>query len=171
MVPRNRKERSILKDLNIKDNLSMSYFTSKQKKWYISDKNETKRFNENRKITNIKTDNPENLITSLSGGNQQKVIFSRWFGLDSDVYILDNPTQGIDVGAKFEIYQLITALAEQGKSVIVFSSEFPEIYKIADRCLVMYKGEINKEFKRSELNEVDVMYYATGSNRKGKMDE
>jgi ribose transport system ATP-binding protein len=171
MVPRNRKERSILKDLNIKDNLSMSYFTSKQKKWYISDKNETKRFDENSRITNIKTENPENLITSLSGGNQQKVIFSRWFGLDSEVYILDNPTQGIDVGAKFEIYQLITALAEQGKSVIVFSSEFPEIYKIADRCLVMYKGEINKEFKRSELNEVDVMYYATGSNRKGKMDE
>jgi ribose transport system ATP-binding protein len=82
------------------------------------------------------------------------------------VYILDNPTQGIDVGAKFEIYQLITKLAEQGKSIIVFSSEFPEIHKIADRCLVMYKGEINKEFSREDLNEVDVMYYATGSNKK-----
>ncbi len=166
MVPRNRKERSILKDLSIKDNLSMAFFTSKHNKIYISDKEERERFEDSKKITNIKAADPEHLITSLSGGNQQKVIFSRWFGLDSDVYILDNPTQGIDVGAKFEIYQLITKLAEAGKSVLVFSSEYPEIYKISDRCLVMYKGEINKELLRSELNEIDVMYYATGSNRK-----
>ncbi|MDA3809950.1 MAG: sugar ABC transporter ATP-binding protein [Spirochaetaceae bacterium] len=166
MVPRNRKERSILKDLSIKDNLSMAYFTSKQKSPIITDTIENKRYEINRKTTNIKAGNPGDLITSLSGGNQQKVVFSRWFGLDSDVYILDNPTQGIDVGAKFEIYQLITKLAEQGKSIIVFSSEFPEIHKIADRCLVMYKGEINKEFSREDLNEVDVMYYATGSNKK-----
>ena len=166
MVPRNRKERSILKDLSIKDNLSMAFFTSKHRKIYVSDREERKRFEESRRITNIKAADPDYLITSLSGGNQQKVVFSRWFGLDSDVYILDNPTQGIDVGAKFEIYQLITGLAEKGKSVLVFSSEYPEIHKIADRCLVMYKGEINKEFSRSELNEVDVMYYATGSNKK-----
>ena len=166
MVPRNRKERSILKDLSIKDNLSMAYFTSKHRKVYISDREETQRYEESKRITRIRAANPNNRITSLSGGNQQKVIFSRWFGLDSEVYILDNPTQGIDVGAKFEIYQLITKLAEDGKSVLVFSSEYPEIHKIADRCIVMYKGEINKEFSRSELNELDVMYYATGSNRK-----
>ena len=166
MVPRNRKERSILKDLSIKDNLSMAYFTSKHKNVYVSDKEERLRFEENKRVTNIKATDPDHLITSLSGGNQQKVIFSRWFGLDSEVYILDNPTQGIDVGAKFEIYQLITRLAEQGKSVIVFSSEYPEIHRIADRCLVMYKGEINKVFTRDELNEIDVMYYATGSNKK-----
>ncbi len=166
MVPRNRKERSILKDLSIKDNLSMAYFTSKQKNFYISDREEKQRFEENRRITNIKADDPDNPITSLSGGNQQKVVFSRWFGLNSEVYILDNPTQGIDVGAKFEIYQLITRLAEEGKSIVVFSSEYPEIHRIADRCLVMYKGEINREFSRDEINEIDIMYYATGSNKK-----
>ena len=166
MVPRNRKERSILKDLSIKDNLSMAYFTSKHKKFYVSDTEERARFESSRQVTNIKAEDPDNRITSLSGGNQQKVVFSRWFGLDSDVYILDNPTQGIDVGAKFEIYQLITRLAEEGKSVLFFSSEYSEIHKIADRCLVMYKGEINKELSRDELNEIDVMYYATGSNKK-----
>ncbi len=166
MVPRNRKERSILKDLSIMDNLSMAFFTSKQKGFYISGRKERSRFIENKRITNIKAENPDNLITSLSGGNQQKVVFSRWFGLDSQVYILDNPTQGIDVGAKFEIYQLITRLAEQGKSVVVFSSEYPEIHRIADRCLVMYKGEVNKEFTKDEINEIDIMYYATGSNKK-----
>ena len=166
MVPRNRKERSILKDMTILDNLSMAFFTSKHKSLYISNRKEHQRYDSQRKATNIKAESPDNLITSLSGGNQQKVVFSRWFGLDSDVFILDNPTQGIDVGAKFEIYQLITALAEKGKSVVVFSSEYPEIHQIADRCLVLYKGRINKEFKRDELNEVDVMYYATGSNLK-----
>jgi ribose transport system ATP-binding protein len=166
MVPRNRKERSILKDMSILDNLSMAYFTSRHRKLYISDREEHRRYHSHKEATNIKAESPDNRITSLSGGNQQKVIFSRWFGLDSDVYIMDNPTQGIDVGAKFEIYQLITALAEKGKSIIVFSSEFPEIHQIADRCLVLYKGKINKEFTRNELNEVDVMYYATGSNLK-----
>lgn len=166
MVPRNRKERSILKDLSVKDNLSMAYFTSAHKGLVIHKREENIRFEEKRLQTNIRVGNPNDPITSLSGGNQQKVVFSRWFGLDSDVFILDNPTQGIDVGAKFEIYQLINKLVETGKSVIMFSSEFPEIYKIADRCIVMYKGEINKEFARDDLNEVDVMYYATGSNRK-----
>ncbi|MDA3950348.1 MAG: ATP-binding cassette domain-containing protein, partial [Spirochaeta sp.] len=166
MVPRNRKERSILKDLSVKDNLSMAYFTSAHKGVVIHTREENTRFEEKRQQTNIRVGNPDDPITSLSGGNQQKVVFSRWSGLESDVFILDNPTQGIDVGAKFEIYQLINKLVENGKSVIMFSSEFPEIYKIADRCIVMYKGEINKEFAREDLNEVDVMYYATGSNRK-----
>ena len=166
MVPRNRKERSILPDLSVKDNLSMAFFTSAHRKLVVRDRDENQRFEEQRKRTNIRVGNPDDRITSLSGGNQQKVVFSRWFSLESDVYLLDNPTQGIDVGAKFEVYQLINRLVETGKSVIMFSSEFPEIHKIADRCIVMYKGEINKEFAREELNEVDVMYYATGSNRK-----
>lgn len=164
MVPRNRKERSIIKDMNILDNLSMAYFIAKHKKLFINNKEEYNRFEKNKAITNIKVGDPENLITSLSGGNQQKVILSRWLELDSDVYILDNPTQGIDVGAKFEIYNLINELALHGKSIIVISSEFPEIYKTADRCLVMYKGQINAELDRENLTDVNVMYYATGSN-------
>lgn len=166
MIPRNRKERSIIKDMNILNNVSIAHFNAKHKKFFISNKEEIERFKKNQKVTNIKTNSPKNPITSLSGGNQQKVIFARWFELDSDVYLLDNPTQGIDVGAKFEIYKLINYLAEQGKSIIVFSSEFPEIYKISHRCIIMYRGEINKILKHDELNEVDMMFYSTGSNRK-----
>jgi len=166
MVPRNRKERSIIPDLTILDNVSIAHFTSQHKKILISEKEELTRFEKNQKTTNIKVGSPKDYITSLSGGNQQKVIFARWFELDSQVYILDNPTQGIDVGAKFEVYQLILSLARQGKSIIVFSSEFPEIYKIAHKCIVMYKGEINRIINHDELNEVDVMYYSTGSNKK-----
>ena len=166
MIPRNRKERSIIKDMNILNNVSIAHFTSQHKKLLIRNKEEIERFEKNQKVTNIKVGSPKDPITSLSGGNQQKVIFARWFELDSDVYLLDNPTQGIDVGAKFEIYKLINYLAEQGKSIIVFSSEFPEIYKICHRCIIMYRGEINKIFKHNELNEVDMMFYSTGSNRK-----
>ena len=167
MVPRNRKERSIIKDLNILNNLSIAYFIAKHSRVFINKKEELERFARAQMFTNIRVGNPEDYITSLSGGNQQKVIVSRWLELDSQVYILDNPTQGIDVGAKFEIYKLIYELARSGKSLIIFSSEFPEIYKIADRCLVMYEGHINAELDRDHLTEINVMYYATGSNKEG----
>ncbi|ABR46685.1 ABC transporter related [Alkaliphilus metalliredigens QYMF] len=167
MVPRNRKERSIILDMSIKDNLSMAYFTTHHKKVRVNKKEEMERFERNRKLTDIKASDPNNLITSLSGGNQQKVIIARWLELGSDIYILDNPTQGIDVGAKYEIYRLINELTKHKKSVIIFSAEFSEIQKVADRCLVMYKGRINAELKQNEMTEVKVMYYATGSNMEG----
>ncbi len=171
MVPRNRKERSIIPDLNICDNLSMASFSVKHKKPLVSMKEEVSRFEKNQKDTNIKVGSPLDKITSLSGGNQQKVIFSRWFELDSDLYILDNPTQGIDVGAKSEVYHLINQLAKKGKSVIVFSSEYHELEKISNRVIVMYRGKINKVFSHDELNELDIMYYSTGSNLKEQQNE
>lgn len=122
MVPRNRKERSILPDMNILDNLSISYFVLGHQKVLINKREEQERFQRNQAITGIKVGDTEDYITALSGGNQQKVILSRWLEVDSDVYILDNPTQGIDVGAKFEIYKIIRELARQGKSIIVFST-------------------------------------------------
>lgn len=171
MVPRDRKERSIVKDLSIVNNMATAFFVTNHRSLFIKKKQTDEIFERNQKITDIKVGSRHDLITSLSGGNQQKVIISRWLEINSNVYILDNPTQGIDVGAKFEIYKIINALAEKGKSIIVFSSEFPEIYKVADRCLVMYKGQINAELNREELNEMDVMYYATGSNLEGIKNE
>ena len=84
--------------------------------------------------------------------------------VSEDVLLFDNPTQGIDVGTKFEIYHLIAKLAEQGKAIIVFSAEFPEIYKVADKCIVLYKGSINAVLNREELTEKNIMYYSTGAN-------
>jgi len=166
MVPRNRKERSIIKDMSIMDNMSVAHYVNTGKQ-LIRRSDILDRFNRNKNAISIKAGQPDDYITSLSGGNQQKVIIARWLEIDSDIYILDNPTQGIDVGSKFEIYNIINDLAVKGKSIIVFSSEFPEIYKVADRCLVMYKGRVNAELTRDELTEVNVMYYATGSNMEG----
>ena len=94
----------------------------------------------------------------------QKVILGKWLETNADVLLFDNPTQGIDVGTKFEIYHLILELAKAGKSIIVFSSEFPEIYKVADSCIVLYKGGVNAVLGREELTEKNVMYYSTGAN-------
>lgn len=163
MVPCNRKERGILPDLSIRDNNSMSFFTLLHKKLLINNKEETARFEKNRAKLEIKVGSEKDPITSLSGGNQQKVIVGRWLETEAKILIMDNPTQGIDVGAKYSIYKLILELAAQGKSILVFSTEFPEIYQIADRCLVMYKGRISGILEREEMSEANVMALSTGS--------
>jgi ribose transport system ATP-binding protein len=168
LVPRMRKERGIHNDLSIYDNLNMGYLNTKFKRLLISNKGVHKRYTRQKKALDIRSTNPQNAITSLSGGNQQKVILGRWLETDADVLLFDNPTQGIDVGTKFEIYHLILKLAEQGKSIIVFSAEFPEIYKIADSCIVLYKGNINAVLDREELTEKNIMYYSTGANMEGE---
>lgn len=166
MVQRNRKERSIIKNMNVLDNLTIAQFAYSRKNFVVRKRDQMRVFEDCRNLLDVKVGSPKHEITSLSGGNQQKVIISRWLELKSKVYIFDNPTQGVDVGAKFEIYKLISKLSEQGVSVIVFSSEYPEIAKIGDRCVVMYCGQITKVFDRKDFNEASIMYYATGSDRK-----
>ena len=90
----------------------------------------------------IKANGPEHIVQQLSGGNQQKVVLAKWLMTNSDIIIFDEPTRGIDVGAKYEIYQLILNLAEQGKGVIMVSSEMPELLGICDRILVMSNGQL-----------------------------
>lgn len=169
MVQRNRKERSIIKDMSILNNFSVGRFTSKHKNLFINDGEELEKFNVRKQEMSTKIGHYNDYITSLSGGNQQKIIIGRCLELDTDVIILDNPTQGIDVGAKFEIYKIINQLAKKGKGIIIFSSEYPEIHKVADRCFVMYKGKINKELSRDEFSEINIMHYATGANLEEKI--
>jgi ribose transport system ATP-binding protein len=172
MVPRARKERGIHNDLSIYDNTSMGYLNTRFRGLLIRRRAEAARYARQRQALSIKAGTPKNPITSLSGGNQQKVILARWLETDAQILLFDNPTQGIDVGTKFEIYHLILRLAQSGKAVLVFSSEFPEIYKIADSCIVLYLGRINAILHRDpaqgeELTEKNMMYYATGANLEG----
>jgi ribose transport system ATP-binding protein len=162
MIPRNRKERGIVPHLSIQKNNSLAVFAAIHKKWFVSQTEETERFERNKLKLEIKTGSADNYITSLSGGNQQKVILGKWLEIGADVFIMDNPTQGIDVGAKFSIYKLIHSLAGQGNTIIVFSNEYPEIHQLADRCIVMYQGKINGVINYDALNEIDLMKYSTG---------
>jgi ribose transport system ATP-binding protein len=167
MIPRNRKERGIVPHLSIRQNNSLAYYTVKHKNLFISQKREHERFMDNRKKLDIKAANDADPITSLSGGNQQKVILSKWLEIDADVYIMDNPTQGIDVGSKFSIYKLVNDMANDGKAVLLFSTEFPEIQQVADRCIVMYRGKINTILPRKDISEVKIMAHSTGAQTEG----
>ena len=167
MVPRMRPERGIHNDLSVLDNLSMGYLNTRAKTPFISARAEHARFDRQQEAMSIKVGNRHNPITSLSGGNQQKVILGKWLETSPDILLLDNPTQGIDVGTKFDIYHLILDLAQQGKAIIVFSAEFPEIWKVADSCMVLYQGKCNARLNRDELTEKNVMYYSTGANLEG----
>ena len=112
------------------------------------------------KSMRVKTPDQETKIRSLSGGNQQKVILGRWLLTDPTVLLLDEPTRGIDVGAKYEIYQLILNLAKQGKTVIMVSSEMPELLGVCDRILVMSGGRLAGEVNAADTTQEEIMTLA-----------
>lgn len=163
-LPRNRRENGIIKDLSIGSNITISIVKKLCKMCFV-DRNKEKGINEEyTKKLNIKISDIKDLIESLSGGNQQKVILARALSSMPKLIILDNPTQGVDVGAKLEIYSIIMNLARQGVSFIVLSSEAQEVLMLCDRIYVMYHGEIKKEFQREQANEENIMIVATGGN-------
>lgn len=165
LVPKDRKENAIIKDLSVIHNMSLSSIGHFERMAFIQDKLEKERFQYYKEKLNIKVHNPRVTIDKLSGGNQQKVIIAKWLEVDTDIIIFDNPTQGIDIGAKQEIYHQIVSLAEQGKAVVILSSEAPEILKICHQIYVMFQGEITASFKGEEVTEDEIMRYATGSKR------
>jgi ribose transport system ATP-binding protein len=112
---------------------------------------------------NIVTNTMEKQTSKLSGGNQQKVVFSKCLFADSDLLILDEPTRGIDVGAKSEIYNIIRQLAKDGKSIMIFSSELPEVINICDRIFLMYDGHMKAEIENTgNINSEEIIHIATG---------
>ena len=163
MLPSNRKENSVIPDMTILENCQIAEHTLSFKKPVISEKQELSKFDKLKAMLRIKSDSPQDPINSLSGGNQQKVFLARWLNTNADILIFDNPTQGVDVGAKAEIYQLILQFAQEGKTVIINTLEIPEIKKVSDRCVVLYDGTIAKIFSHDEINEQDVMMYSTNA--------
>jgi ribose transport system ATP-binding protein len=103
-------------------------------------------------------------VVNLSGGNQQKVVLAKWLCTDADILIFDEPTRGIDVGAKAEIYQLINQLAARGVAILMISSELPEIVGMSDRILVMHAGRIAGEFRAAEATQEKLLAAALGNN-------
>lgn len=115
-----------------------------------------------RVLLRIITPNLSKKVKELSGGNQQKVILARWLATDCDLLIFDEPTRGIDVGAKQEIYELITKLAAQGKGIILISTEMPELLGMSDRIIVMHEGRITGELSKHEATQNKVLHLASG---------
>ena len=163
MLPSNRKENSVVPDMDILDNTCIAEHTLSKNRQLISSKQEQARYDDLKKLLWIKSESPKNSILSLSGGNQQKVFLARWLNTKADVLLLDNPTQGVDVGAKAEIYRLILEFAARGMTVIINTLEIPEIKKVSDRCVVFFEGHVAKIFQHDEINEHDVMLYSTNA--------
>ena len=113
---------------------------------------------------NIKTPSLETSAESLSGGNQQKIVIAKWVLHQPKILIMDEPTRGIDVGARYEIYKIMCDLAEQGVGIIMISSDLPEIIGICDRTLVMSEGRITGEIPREEFSQEHIMSFAVGGN-------
>jgi putative multiple sugar transport system ATP-binding protein len=131
------------------------------KRGWVDKNKETTVANSYRKSMNIKAPSVAAITGKLSGGNQQKVVLSKWMFSDPDVLILDEPTRGIDVGAKFEIYTIIAELAAQGKAVIVISSELPELLGICDRIYTLSAGQVTGEVPIAEASQETLMHYMT----------
>ena len=163
MLPSNRKENSVIPDMTILENCQIAEHRLSRRKPIIRNKQEIANYNRLKDLLRIKSEDPVDPINSLSGGNQQKVFLARWLNTNADVLIFDNPTQGVDVGAKAEIYQLILQFAQEGKTVIINTLEIPEIKKVSDRCVVLYDGRITKVFSHDEINEKTVMMYSTNA--------
>ncbi len=161
-VPRNRKENGIIKDMSILENGTIVTLGALTDRLLINRARQRAQMDGGIQALSIKLDSPDDPITSLSGGNQQKVVLAKWLGASPKVMIFDNPTQGVDVGAKEEIYDIILRLADSGVAVVVLSSEAQEIIRLCDRALVMYHGAVQGELSGDALNEHAVMVLATG---------
>lgn len=161
-----RKVTGCFLPLNVMDNMIMSNIKEFRKGLLLSDKDIFEGCKKYKEMLNIKTPNIKEVINNLSGGNQQKVLLARWLMIGPDILILDEPTKGIDVGAKSEIHKLMCKLTAMGKSIIMVSSEMPEILGMSDRVVVMYEGKLTGILDRKDATQEVVMTYATGSHEK-----
>jgi len=160
LVPEDRKRGGVFLNFSIRENISISYLDRLSICGYILEKNEKKLVSKYIKQLDIKPGNSEVKVLNMSGGNQQKVAIAKCLATNPKILIMDEPTRGIDIGAKSEIYHLIRDLAKQGKGIIIISSELPEILSLSDRILVMNKGEIVGEFANKDATEEKIMELA-----------
>jgi inositol transport system ATP-binding protein len=162
LVSEDRKQIGLVLPLSVRENMSLPNLHLFSNFTVVSKAKEKKIVDKMIHDLSIKTPHSDQLVKNLSGGNQQKIVIAKSLLRDPDVLILDEPTRGIDIGAKSEIYQLISKLAEEGKAIIMVSSELPEILGLSDRILVLHEGKITGELIREEANQEKIMKFAVG---------
>jgi ribose transport system ATP-binding protein len=163
LVPEDRKRASLLLDVSIAENISLPDLKSYSAGIIVNASREIQNADEQKKRLNIKAPSVMTQVGSLSGGNQQKVVLARWLSMQPRVVIFDEPTRGIDVGAKQEIYQLMRALADRGVGILMISSDMEEVIGVSDRIAVMHEGAISGFLNRNEFSEQSILQLAVGS--------
>ncbi|WP_394235215.1 sugar ABC transporter ATP-binding protein [Niallia oryzisoli] len=161
-ITEDRKDEGLILDFSIRDNMVLPTLSSFAPKGIINEKSEADFVNLLIKRLTVKTESPDIAVGKLSGGNQQKVVIAKWVGIGPKLLILDEPTRGVDVGAKREIYQLMNELTDRGVAIIMVSSELPEILGMSDRILVVHEGKISGELMKKDATQEKIMTLATG---------
>ena len=164
-VTEDRKTEGLLLDFSIQDNIMLTNFDKTCRMGITQPTSENQFVQKFIDQLAIRTTNAHLPVKSLSGGNQQKVVLAKWLGTEPDILILDEPTRGVDIGAKKEIYTIINQLAEAGVAILMISSELPEVIGMADRVLVMHEGRITGEVNKSNMTQENIMHYATGGDQ------
>jgi ribose transport system ATP-binding protein len=162
LVPRDRRQHGLIIDFAVDDNINLSTLDEVAKIGFLQRSQARERCLTMIDSLDIRTPGPDTIVRYLSGGNQQKVVVGRWLNSEASVYFLDEPTVGIDVGAKIEIYHLINRLVAHGAGVIFVSTEIPELLGMTDRILVMYRGQIIKEFDTCDATADTILAWSTG---------
>ncbi|MFS0863039.1 sugar ABC transporter ATP-binding protein [Fredinandcohnia sp. 179-A 10B2 NHS] len=162
LISEERRKEGLFINESISTNLSFANLKKFSRFLFMNRKREKSHAQEVINLLGIKADDTETPALHLSGGNQQKVAIGKWLSRDASIYLFDEPTKGVDVGAKQDIFQLITSLADDGKGIVYLSCEIEEIIGISDRVLVMYDGEIVKELTREEATQDKILLYASG---------
>ena len=162
LVPEDRKRHGALLGISIKNNINMPIYERISKLSVINSRKEKEIAEKYREEIQIKCPTLNQLVKNLSGGNQQKVILGKWLAADCELIIFDEPTRGIDVGAKYEIYKLINELVESGRSVLMISSEMEELMGMSDRIIVLAENRITGELQKEEFDSDKIMQYASG---------
>lgn len=162
LIPEDRKEQGVILNMQVKENITYSILKRISRLGFVNTTLETEICNKLKNDLKIKTPSITQKVKNLSGGNQQKVVLAKFLATRCDVLIFDEPTRGIDVGAKQEIYNLMRSLTEQGKSIIMISSEMPELIGMSDRIIVMNEGRIAAELERKDFSQETILEFASG---------
>jgi ribose transport system ATP-binding protein len=162
LVPENRRVEGLVVEMSVRENVSLASLRGLSRYGLIQRKREREIAAQQIQSLNVKTPTAETRVLNLSGGNQQKVVLGKWLAMNPRVMILDEPTRGIDVGARAEIYRLMSELAGQGTVILMISSDMEEILNVSDRIAVMHEGEITGVLERADCNEHNVMQLAIG---------
>jgi len=167
-VTEDRKNEGLVLSGTVQENITMANIGKLLNRFrFIDSRKETRITEKHVDNLRIKTPSVHQIVNKLSGGNQQKIVLSKWFEIEPEILILDEPTRGIDVGAKFEIYKLMIQLAEKGVGIIMISSDLPEILNVSDRLLVIDRNQIVAELDPKDTTQEKIMTYITG---KGEID-
>ncbi len=162
LAPEDRKQQGIILGMAVRENMSLPSLRRDQRNGFLNRQQETDITAEMIDQMSIKTPSAEQVVRFLSGGNQQKVVLGKWLAMEPKLLLLDEPTRGIDIGAKQEIYGLMENLAQRGVAILFVSSEMEEVLGMSDRALVMHEGRLSGELSRDQLSEEAIMQLATG---------